>query len=129
MENFIQKMKSLNQKSNYRKGKSVINDNKLECKGEYKLNEINMKRINSNNTITKNMLNEIQKVQKTTNDELYEFKNKNPGNKLSFKNVKSKTCENENTESNVKLNIKDNTKNNIKKNIHYKDMPLTAFFK
>ena len=28
------KMKSLNQKSNYRKGKSVINDNKLECKGE-----------------------------------------------------------------------------------------------
>ena len=36
---------------------------------------------------------------------LYEFKNKNPGNKLSFKNEKSKACENENAESNAKLNI------------------------
>ena len=117
------------QKSHNRKIKSIINNNKLECNAEYKLIEFNtknMKRINVNNNIINNILYDIQKVQNSTNDELYEFKNKNVNNKLLYKNEKNKLCE---KDSNDKLNTKNTINNNIKRNSRYKDVPLTAFFK
>ena len=80
-------MESAKGKCHYRTNKSIINDNKLECTSEYKLNDFNlnnMKRINNNNII-KDVLHEIQKVQDNTNDKLYELKNRNVNNKLIFK--------------------------------------------
>ena len=124
-------MESAKRVSHYRKIKSIIKDNKLECNSEYKLNEINfenMKQVNNNNII-KDVLCEIQKVQKNTNDELHEFKNRNMNNKLNFKNEKNKMNKSE-TEVNDKLVQKNNVKNNTSnKNIRYKDVPLTVFFK
>ena len=117
------------QKSHNRKIKSIINNNVFECDTEYKLNAFNtknMKRINENNNIIKNVLYDIQKVQDNTNDELYELKNRNVNNKLFYKNEKNKICE---KDSNDKINPKNNINNNMKRNAHYKDVPLTAFFK
>ena len=129
-------MESAKGKCHYRTNKSIINDNKLECTSEYKLNDFNlnnMKRINNNNII-KDVLHEIQKVQDNINDELYELKNRNVNNKVIFKNEKNKLNKNDRDEINNKLNPKDNFKNNvnndnIKKKPLYKDVPLTAFFK
>ena len=123
-------MESAKRKTYYKK--IVITDNKLECNSEYKLSNCrieNVSRINNNNLI-KDMLYKIQKVQKHTNDELYEFKTKNPINKLLFKNEKNKLCEKENDGFNSKLEQKNRFNNyHYNKNIHYKDVPLTAFFK
>ena len=128
-------MESAKGKCYYRKNKSIINDNKLECSSEYKLADFNiknMKRIDNNN-ITKDILHEIKKVQDNTNDELYELKNRSVNNKLVFKNEKNKLNKNDKNEIDNALNPKDRIKNNgninINKNPHYKDVPLTAFFK
>ena len=124
-------MESAKNNSSYRKIRSIINDNKFESDIEYKLKDFNMgnmKQIDNGNAIIKNILYDIQKVQKTTNDELYEFKNKNKNisNKFPYKNEKTKV--NNNKESNDKLTEKNNIKK-IKSNVHYKDIPLTSFFK
>ena len=128
-------MESAKGKCYYRKNKSIKNDNKLECSSEYKLADFNiknMKRIDNNN-ITKDILHEIKKVQDNTNDELYELKNRSVNNKLVFKNEKNKLNKNDKNEIDNALNPKDRIKNNgninINKNPHYKDVPLTAFFK
>ena len=128
-------MESAKGKCYYRKNKSIINDNKLECTTEYKLADFNiknMKIINTNN-ITKDVLHEIKKVQDNTNDELYELKNRNVNNKLIFKNEKNELNKNDKNEIDNALNPKDSIKNNVNINInkipHYKDVPLTAFFK
>ena len=128
-------MESAKGKCYYRKNKSIINDNKLECTTEYKLADFNiknMKRIDNNN-ITKDILHEIKKVQDNMNDELYELKNRSVNNKLIFKNEKNKLNKNDKNEIDNALNPKDSIKNNgninINKNPHYKDVPLTAFFK
>ena len=124
-------MESAKNNSSYRKIRSIINGNKFESDIEYKLKDFNignMKQIDNGNAIIKNILYDIQKVQKTTNDELYEFKNKNKNisNKILYKNEKTKV--NNNKESNDKLTEKNNIKK-IKSNVHYKDIPLTSFFK
>ena len=124
-------MESAKNDFTYRKNKSVINDNKFENDIEYKLidfNIENMKQINNDNTIIKNILCDIQKAQKNTNDELYDFKNKNKNvsNKIFYKNEKSKI--NAVKIPSDKLNEKNNIKK-IKNNVHYKDIPLTTFFK
>ena len=124
-------MESAKNNSSYKKVKSIINGNKFESDIEYKLKDFNMgnmKQIDNGNDIIKNILYDIQKVQKTTNDELYEFKNKNKNisNKILYKNEKTKV--NNNKESNDKLTEKNNIKK-IKSNVHYKDIPLTSFFK
>ena len=124
-------MESAKNDFTYRKIKSVINDNKFENDIEYKLidfNIENMKQINNDNTIIKNILCDIQKAQKNTNDELYDFKNKNKNvsNKIFYKNEKSKI--NAVKIPSDKLNEKNNIKK-IKNNVHYKDIPLTTFFK
>ena len=124
-------MESAKNNSSYRKIRSIINDNKFESDIEYKLKDFNignMKQIDNGNAIIKNILYDIQKVQKTANDELYEFKNKNKNisNKILYKNEKTKV--NNNKESNDKLTEKNNIKK-IKSNVHYKDIPLTSFFK
>ena len=126
-------MESAKAKIHYNKNKSIIDNNKLECSKEYQLNEIStkdMKQINNNN-IVKDILIEIQKVQKKTNDELYELKNKTINNKMFFKNEKNKKSKNDNKELDDKSKQKDMTQNNvnIRKNICYKDIPLTSFFK
>ena len=124
-------MESAKNDFTYRKIKSVINDNKFENDIEYRLidfNIENMKQINNDNTIIKNILCDIQKAQKNTNDELYDFKNKNKNvsNKILYKNEKSKI--NAIKIPSDKLNEKNNIKK-IKNNVHYKDIPLTTFFK
>ena len=124
-------MESAKNKSSYRKIRSIKNDNKFENDIKYKIKDFNMgnmKQIDNGNAIIKNILYDIQKVQKTTNDELYEFKNKNKNisNKILYKNEKTKV--NNNKESNDKLTEKNNIKK-IKSNVHYKDIPLTSFFK
>ena len=124
-------MESAKNNSSYKKVKSIINDNKFESDIKYKIKDFNirnMKQIDNGNAIIKNILYDIQKVQKTTNDELYEFKNKNKNisNKFPYKNEKTKV--NNNKESNDKLTEKNNIKK-IKSNVHYKDIPLTSFFK
>ena len=124
-------MESAKNNSSYRKIRSIKNDNKFESDIEYKLKDFNignMKQIDNGNAIIKNILYDIQKVQKTTNDELYEFKNKNKNisNKILYKNEKTKV--NNYKESNDKLTEKNNIKK-IKSNVHYKDIPLTSFFK
>ena len=124
-------MESAKNDFTYRKIKSVINDNKFENDIEYRLidfNIENMKQINNDNTIIKNILCDIQKAQKNTNDELYDFKNKNKNvsNKIFYKNEKSKI--NAVKIPSDKLNEKNNIKK-IKNNVHYKDIPLTTFFK
>ena len=124
-------MESAKNNSSYRKNRSIINDNKFESDIKYKIKDFNignMKQIDNGNAIIKNILYDIQKVQKTTNDELYEFKNKNKNisNKILYKNEKTKV--NNNKESNDKLTEKNNIKK-IKSNVHYKDIPLTSFFK
>ena len=124
-------MESAKNDFTYRKIKSIINDNKFENDIEYKLidfNIENMKQINNDNTIIKNILCDIQKAQKNTNDELYDFKNKNKNvsNKILYKNEKSKI--NAIKIPSDKLNEKNNIKK-IKNNVHYKDIPLTNFFK
>ncbi len=126
-------MESAKAKIHYNKNKSIIDNNKLECSKEYQLNEIStkdMKQINNNN-IVKDILIEIQKVQKKTNDELYELKNKTINNKMFFKNEKNKKSKNDSKELDDKSKQKDITQNNvnIRKNICYKDIPLTSFFK
>ena len=124
-------MESAKNDFTYRKIKSVKNDNKFENDIEYRLidfNIENMKQINNDNTIIKNILCDIQKAQKNTNDELYDFKNKNKNvsNKILYKNEKSKI--NAIKIPSDKLNEKNNIKK-IKNNVHYKDIPLTTFFK
>ena len=124
-------MESAKNNSSYRKVKTIINDNKLESDIEYRLvnfNIDNMKQINNENGLIRNVLYDIQKGQKSINDELYEFKNKNKSvsNKILYKNEKSK--ENNNKMPCEKLNEKSNIKK-IKNNVHYKDIPLTIFFK
>ena len=124
-------MESAKNNSSYRKNRSIINDNKFESDIKYKIKDFNignMKQIDNGNAIIKNILYDIQKVQKTTNDELYEFKNKNKNisNKILYKNEKTKV--NNNKEPNDKLTEKNNIKK-IKSNVHYKDIPLTSFFK
>ena len=126
-------MESAKTKIHYNNNKSIIDNNKLECSKEYQLNEFStkdMKQINNNN-IVKDILIEIQKVQKKTNDELYELKNKTINNKMFFKNEKNKKSKNDNKELDDKSKQKDITQNNvnIRKNICYKDIPLTSFFK
>ena len=126
-------MESAKTKIHYNKNKSIIDNNKLECSKEYQLNEFStkdMKQMNNNNII-KDILIEIQKVQKKTNDELYELKNKTINNKMFFKNEKNKKSKNDNKELDDKSKQKDMTQNNvnIRKNICYKDIPLTSFFK
>ena len=126
-------MESAKKKIHYNKNKSIIDNNKLECSKEYQLNEFStkdMKQMNNNNII-KDILIEIQKVQKKTNDELYELKNKTINNKMFFKNEKNKKSKNDNKELDDKSKQKDMTQNNvnIRKNICYKDIPLTSFFK
>ena len=94
-------MESAKTKIHYNKNKSIIDNNKLECSKEYQLNEFStkdMKQINNNNNIVKDILIEIQKVQKKTNDELYELKNKTINNKMFFKNEKNKKSKNDNKE-------------------------------
>ena len=127
-------MESAKMKAHYNKNKSIIDNNKLECSKEYQLNDFNtkdIKKINNNNIIIKDILVEIQKVQNKTNDKLYKFKNKTINNKMFFKNEKNKKSKNDTKELDDKLNQKDSTQNNmkIKKNICYKDIPLTSFFK
>ena len=124
-------MESAKNDFTYRKIKSVKNDNKFENDIEYRLidfNIENMKQINNDNTVIKNILCDIQKAQKNTNDELYDFKNKNKNvsNKIFYKNEKSKI--NAVKIPSDKLNEKNNIKK-IKNNVHYKDIPLTTFFK
>ena len=126
-------MESAKTKIHYNNNKSNNDNNKLECSKEYQLNEFStkdMKQINNNN-IVKDILIEIQKVQKKTNDELYELKNKTINNKMFFKNEKNKKSKNDNKELDDKSKQKDITQNNvnIRKNICYKDIPLTSFFK
>ncbi len=126
-------MESAKTKIHYNKNKSIIDNNKLECSKEYQLNEFStkdMKQMNNNNII-KDILIEIQKVQKKTNDELYELKNKTKKNKMFFKNEKNKKSKSHNKELDDKSKQKDITQNNvnIRKNICYKDIPLTSFFK
>ena len=126
-------MESAKTKIHYNKNRSIIDNNKLECSKEYQLNEFStkdMKQMNNNNII-KDILIEIQKVQKKTNDELYELKNKTINNKMFFKNEKNKKSKNDNKELDDKSKQKDMTQNNvnIRKNICYKDIPLTSFFK
>ena len=125
-------MESAKNNFSYRKIKSIINDNKFESDIEYRLMDFNidnMKQINNENALIKNVLYDIQKAQKCTNDELYEFKNKNKSvsNKILYKNEKSKENNNNKILSD-KLNEKSNIKK-IKNNVHYKDIPLTTFFK
>ena len=126
-------MESAKTKIHYNKNRSIIDNNKLECSKEYQLNEFStkdMKQMNNNNII-KDILIEIQKVQKKTNDELYELKNKTINNKMFFKNEKNKKSKSDNKELDDKSKQKDITQNNvnIRKNICYKDIPLTSFFK
>ena len=121
-------MESAKTKIHYNNNKSIIDNNKLECSKEYQLNEFStkdMKQMNNNNII-KDILIEIQKVQKKTNDELYELKNKTINNKMFFKNEKNKKSKNDNKELDDKSKQKDMTQNNvnIRKNICYKDIPL-----
>ena len=121
-------MESAKTKIHYNKNRSIIDNNKLECSKEYQLNEFStkdMKQMNNNNII-KDILIEIQKVQKKTNDELYELKNKTINNKMFFKNEKNKKSKNDNKELDDKSKQKDMTQNNvnIRKNICYKDIPL-----